>query len=201
LVKSQQIGTLGQWFWLDKQLDWYERAAQAIFGLAEKIQIADTFQSDHGTAAEELKRLWGHVQGAHLTLIWVSQDSRLFASRKAMARMDKIALRVQKLADQTDAFDPPTIKDPDLKKKLLQKIYDLSLFLEKAAPPLLAEGRSHLGIDRKPILSVTYKYLSKVSRDRARRLRGIFEVRVSRWQTRIRTLLKLVPAPNHRERN
>jgi hypothetical protein len=67
----------------DKQLDWYERAARAIFLLAEKIQIADTFQSDPDTQAGELKRLWEDVQGAHLKLSWVSYDSRLFASRKA----------------------------------------------------------------------------------------------------------------------
>ena len=171
----------------DKQLDWYERAAQAIFRLAEAIQVADTYQDEKGTPPTVLKKRWQDVQSAHLQILRVAHDARLFASKNAVAQMNRIVKRVQKVADLTEAFDPPKIKG-DEKEDLLWKIYNLSDSLEESAPPLLAEGRAHLGIDQKPIFSTSKRRLFKLSRYRARLFRAQLVTLVSPWQTKILTI-------------
>jgi len=133
----------------DKQLDWYERAARAIYSLAEKIQIAGTSE-DNAATPSALEKQWRDVQHAHLVVDRISQEAKLYASNTAVVQIDQIAKKVQKLADETEAFDPPLIK-ASLRKEMIEKIYQLSLYLEKAAPPLLSEGRLHLGIDRRRI--------------------------------------------------
>jgi hypothetical protein len=168
----------------DKQLDWYERAAQAIFRLAETIQVADTFQDEKGTPSTQLKKRWQDVQSAHLQILRVAHEARLFASKNAVAQMNRIAKRVQKVADLTEAFDPPKIKG-DEREGLLWKIYNLADFLEESAPPLLAEGRGHLGIDQKPVFTTSKRRLFRLARYRARRLRAYFGAVVFKWKKRL----------------
>jgi hypothetical protein len=174
----------------DKQLDWYERAAQAIFRLAETIQVADTYQDEKGTPPTQLKKRWQEVQSAHLQILRVAHDARLFASKNAVAQMNRIVKHVQKVADLTEAFDPPKIKDDENREDLLWKIYNLSEFLENSAPPLLAEGRAHLGIDQKPIFPTSKRRLFRLARYRARKLQTYFFtskrrlIRLARYRVR-----------------
>jgi hypothetical protein len=138
----------------DKQLDWYERAAKAIYTLAEKIEIARTFQDELPKADEEarkdaeanLRRRWVDVQTAQLVIGRVTKESRFFATAKAIAWMEKIDRRVQKVADASEAFDPPEIEEA-IRKEALEEVYCLVDWLNKACPPLIAEGVAHLGLD------------------------------------------------------
>jgi hypothetical protein len=138
----------------DKQLDWYERAAKAIYTFAERIEIARTFQDEPPKANEDarkeakvnLKRRWVDVQTAQLGIGRVTKESRFFATAKAIARMDKLDRRVQKVADASEAFDPPEIKEA-ARKEAREEVYSLVEWLNKACPPLIADGVAHLGLD------------------------------------------------------
>lgn len=130
----------------DKQLDWYERASLAIYSMAEAIQIADTFQSDKKSSAEDLAENWRAVQRAHLELDRMSHDATLYGSHVAKELLDKISKKVQKLSNETDGFTPVNIPASKRQEALIE-IYQLSTFLEKSSPALLAEARKHLGID------------------------------------------------------
>jgi hypothetical protein len=134
----------------DKQLDWYERAGRSIFGLAEKLQIAVTHHSGSDTDAQLLKESLKDVHREHLKIGRVAQESRLFASVQATTQMDQITERVQKIANETEVFDVPAVEDEKSRERHLKKMTALADFLEQSALPLLAEGRNHLGIDRKP---------------------------------------------------
>jgi hypothetical protein len=132
----------------DKKLDWYERAANAIYTLSEEIEIACTLEEPPKAKAADLKAAWRLVQQAHLKVDRVSHEAQLYASQGAITQISAIARRVQALADKTEAFDPPLIA-AESRADLIEKIYKLSAYLTKAAPPLLAEAREHLGIDKR----------------------------------------------------
>jgi hypothetical protein len=130
----------------DKQLDWYERAAKAIYSLAERIEIACTFQAESGTSEEDLKKLWTDVQTAHLRIGRVRHESRFFATAEAIVHMDNIYDRVEEVAYLSETFDPPKIVEAK-RKKALKEIFELIEWLTEACSPLIAEGVSHLGLD------------------------------------------------------
>jgi hypothetical protein len=130
----------------DKQLDWYERAARAIYGLAEKIEIACTHEDPPESPIEHRKEAWIRVQSAHLVLGRMANESHLFGSSTAISRIEAVDKRVQKIAEETEAFDPHALP-PSRFKKAVQDISELSVYLTKSARPLLAEGRTHLGIE------------------------------------------------------
>jgi hypothetical protein len=130
---------------LDKQLDWYERAARAPHGLAEKIDIAGTFQDEPKTPQKVLQGVWSDVQRAHLELDRAAQDAALYASDLALEQLSRINKVVQKVANETEAFDPPRI-DKVNQEKCMSAIYALPEKLEKARGPLLVEARRHLGL-------------------------------------------------------
>lgn len=131
----------------DKQLDWYERAAKAIYTLAEKIVVACTFQDDPSTPVEIRKKVWIAVQRAHLQIGRIAQEARFFASAEAIAQMDEIDRFVQKIADKSEAFDPLSL-ERSVRHDVVEEIYRLAERLNKACSPLIAEGVSHLGLDR-----------------------------------------------------
>jgi hypothetical protein len=68
----------------DKQLDWYERAAKAVYSLAEAIEIACTFQAQPNTSVEVRKKSWTYVQRAHLQIGRIAQESRFFGSTEPL---------------------------------------------------------------------------------------------------------------------
>jgi hypothetical protein len=142
----------------DKQLDWYERAAGAIHSLADYIQVALTSE-ENKEPAKKLEADWKNVQSAHRVLDKIFVESRLYASESAIRDITKITRKVQKVANQTEAFDPTTFK-PGTRGELLGEIDRLSNFLEDASPSLVEEGRIHLGIDRVSFLH-RLKSLSK----------------------------------------
>jgi hypothetical protein len=130
----------------DKQLDWYERAAKAVYSLAEAIDIACTFQAQPNTSVEVRKKSWTYVQRAHLQIGRIAQESRFFGSTEAIARMDEIDRFVQKVADKSEAFDPPKV-EKSKRDEIVEDIFRLSDRLNKACSPLIAEGVLHLGLD------------------------------------------------------
>ncbi len=131
----------------DKQLDWYERAVTAIHAMAEKIIIAVNYE-DEQRSSKVLAAQWREVQLAHRAIDRVAQEAPLYATDNALAVIAEIQKKVQDVADKTTAFDPPKFPEGADKYKLLKKIYALGEFLEGASPPLLREGRLHLGIGR-----------------------------------------------------
>jgi hypothetical protein len=134
----------------DKQLDWYERTDKAMHDLIQAIEIAGTFQKEHGTPADRLNRAWISVQRAHLRLGLVAEQGPLFGSRAAadqVARVDKL---VQDAANESEAFDPPKIKARG-KQEVLKLVYDLPEKLRRARKPLTAEARRHLGLDSRSL--------------------------------------------------
>jgi hypothetical protein len=95
----------------DKQLDWYERADKSLQELIEKIEIALTFQDEKGTPAADLRGNWSAVQGAHLQIDRIASQAALFASPGATKQISSAATLVQTVANKTEAFDPPYIKE------------------------------------------------------------------------------------------
>jgi hypothetical protein len=57
--------------------------------------------------------------------------------------MSKVAKEVPRVANKTEAFDPPLIPEKR-RKNAIEEIYDLSVYLEKQLTPLAAEMRRHL---------------------------------------------------------
>ena len=60
--------------------------------------------------------------------------------------MDEIDRFVQKVADKSEAFDPPKI-ERSRRDEIVEDISRLSARLNKACSPLIAEGVLHLGLD------------------------------------------------------
>ena len=157
-IASALMGFIGSWLGaqmalsnfkrqraFEKQLDWYERAARALHGLAEKIDIAVTFQAESTTPKKVLQGVWSDVQRAHLELDRAAQDAALYASDVALELLSHINKVVQEVANQTEAFDPPKI-DKVNQERSMSAIYALPKRLEKAREPLLVEARRHLGL-------------------------------------------------------
>lgn len=130
----------------DKRLDWYERAAKSLRHLAQRIEIAMTFQREEDVDPEFLEKLWRQIQSAHLDLDEIVHEAGFYGSAAAIALMNKIGHTVQGVADSTEAFDPDAIGE-ELRDAALEKVDGLVARLRKAHAPLVAEGRRHLGLD------------------------------------------------------
>jgi hypothetical protein len=131
----------------DKQLDWYERADKSLQEMIEKIEIALTFQEEQGIPAADLKGNWIAVQGAHLRIDRIASQAPLFASPVATKQISSAAALVQMVADKTEAFDPPSIKEGKKRVEALELIDTLPDKLRKMQKPLTIEARRHLGFD------------------------------------------------------
>lgn len=130
----------------DRQLDWYERMLKAIYELAQRIEIAATFQSELKTNREHLVKVWRDVQLAHLDLDSCANQAALYGSAEAAQLTTKIASSVQKVANEMDAFDvqvPPKTRHEKL--ELIERLPDR---LRSEAKPLAREARRHLGLIR-----------------------------------------------------
>jgi hypothetical protein len=124
----------------DKQLDWYERMIRALHSMAQKIEIAATFEEE-GDDKENRARCWRAVQGSHLDLESLSAEANLYGSDEAAKKTARILASVQGVADETEAFDAEDAgENLELINRLPQK-------LRKAAEPLAVEARKHLGLD------------------------------------------------------
>jgi hypothetical protein len=148
-------GFIGSWFGaqlalsgfkqqraFDKQLDWYERADKSLQEMIEKIEIVLTFQEE-GRSSEGN---WSAVQGAQLQIDRIASQAALFASSDANRQISSAAAAVQRVADETAAFDPPRIKK-EKRDEALELIGDLPDELRKMQKPLIIEARRHLGFD------------------------------------------------------
>jgi hypothetical protein len=129
----------------DRQIDWYERMTRSLREMAERIEIALTFQDEGGHDASYLTRLWREVQVAHLALDRCAQEAALYASEMAIRTAESIADCVQDVADTTDAFDPRA-GPIELGVRKLAQIRALPEKLYLSAKPLAVEARRHLGI-------------------------------------------------------
>jgi hypothetical protein len=127
----------------DKQLAWYERTIRAMYHLAERIEIASTFQSDKAARPAVRKEKWCEVQDAHVDLDAAVNEARLFGSNEAARNCARICKSVQEVADETEAFDLPNHRRIVAKLPLID---DLAGKLQAAAKPLSEEARRHLGI-------------------------------------------------------
>jgi TPR repeat protein len=131
----------------DKQLDWYEKADERLQDLIEKIEIALTYQEEQGIPAANRTANWEDVQGAHLHIDRIASQAALFASPIATRLISTAAALVQTVADKTEAFDPPIIKDEKKKSEALKLIDTLPDKLRKTERQLIIEARRHLGFD------------------------------------------------------
>jgi hypothetical protein len=127
----------------EKQLAWYEQMIRALHFLAERIEIASTFQDEEGTAHERLVDVWQQVQGAHVDLEAAINEAVLYGSVEAAKRCARIAKKVQDVADETEAFDLANHPEVVSKLPLIDK---LPSELLQTAKPLAQEARRHLGI-------------------------------------------------------
>lgn len=129
----------------DRQLDWYERMIRALYDLAQKIDIALTFQDESKPDPKHLITVWRDVQKAHLTLEKLSQEAALYGSKDAHERAVAIMSTVQKVANETAGFDPFCVEADEL-PDAIELIRTLPDLLSDAAKPIAAEARRHLGI-------------------------------------------------------
>ncbi|RYY83177.1 MAG: hypothetical protein EOO15_21815 [Chitinophagaceae bacterium] len=118
---------------------------RAIFNLAQRIEIASTFQSEKTADPGLLQKMWRKVQDAHLTLDDVTNEAGLYGSEKAVEAISAIAVTVQELADETEAFDPPLLPAAK-RKKALEKLDALPDRLRQDVAPVVKEARKILGI-------------------------------------------------------
>jgi len=127
----------------DRQLDWYERMIRALHDMALRIDIAVTLKDDSSTSREVLAEVWQKVQRCHIELERLVSEAPLYASTEAAKRSDRISGDVQKVADETEAFDPVNHKLTDEQMEL---VVGLTERLRRAAKPLAIEARRHLGM-------------------------------------------------------
>lgn len=127
----------------DKQLAWYEQMIKALHYLAERIEIASTFQDETLTSHERLVDVWQQVQGAHIDLEAAINEAVLYGSTEAAKSCARISKVVQDVAEETEAFD--LANHPEVVAKL-PLIDELPPKLRRAAKPLAEEARRHLGI-------------------------------------------------------
>jgi hypothetical protein len=118
---------------------------RALLDMAEHIEIASTFQDDPATDPGHLRGVWSNVQRSHLVLDRLSYEAALYASDEAISTSRKIADSVQRIADDTDAFDPQSGGRDDVAPRV-ERIRGLLPKLYRATEPLGAEARRHLGI-------------------------------------------------------
>jgi hypothetical protein len=135
----------------DKQLEWYEQANKSLQEMIEKIDIALTFQREKGTPEANLKGNWSAVQGAHLEVDRIASRAALFASPDAARQISSAAVLVQNVANETEAFDPPSIKDSKKREEAIKRIEPLPEKLTKMQKQLIIEARRHLGFDTRGI--------------------------------------------------
>jgi hypothetical protein len=127
----------------DLQLAWYEKMIKALHYLAERIEIASTFQEDNKSSHELLAEQWETVQIAHIRLEDSANMAGLYGSAEAARNCARISKVVQKVAEKTEAFD--LANHPEVVGKL-ELIDALPPKLREAAKPLAEEVRRHLGI-------------------------------------------------------
>ena len=127
----------------EKQLGWYEEMIKSLHYLAERIEIASTFQEDEKSTSELRTEQWEKVQIAHVRLEASTNEAALYGSAEAAKNCAKISEVVQEVAEETQAFDLPNY--PELVQKL-SLIDELPSKLRRAAKPLAKEARRHLGI-------------------------------------------------------
>lgn len=129
----------------DRRLDWHERAVRAVFALAQRIEIASTFQDEKNSDPEFLQKMWRKVQDAHLTVDDVANEAGLYASTKAVNAINNIAMRVQEIANKTEGFDPLLIA-PAKRRKALDEITALPDSLRQEISPIVKGARMLLGL-------------------------------------------------------
>jgi len=128
----------------DRQLDWYERVIRSLHDLAQKIEIAVTFQRE-ATEPQSVMGCWRNVQHCHLVLDSIAVEADLYGSSNAAKMTSQIVADVQELANATEAFDPSSWEE-DAAEDLLNLVEDLPDKLRTAAKPLADEARRHLGL-------------------------------------------------------
>jgi TIR domain len=127
----------------DRQLAWYEKMIAALHHLAERIEIASTFQEDNKSSHELLAEQWEKVQIAHIQLEESANMAGLYGSAEAVRNCARISKVVQKVAEETEAFD--LANHPEAVAKL-ELIDALPPKLREAAKPLAKDVRRLLGI-------------------------------------------------------
>jgi ABC-type arginine transport system permease subunit len=130
----------------DRQLDWYERMLRAIYDFAQRVEIAVTFQGEARSGQELLNRVWSDVQKAHLEVDRCASEAALYGSETATKIASKIATAIQKVAEETDAFDPRS--PPESTADKIELIEALPSRMRSDARPLALEARRHLGLIR-----------------------------------------------------
>jgi TIR domain len=129
----------------DRQLTWYETTIRALQEMAQKIDVAITFQDEPGTTPDLLGGVWRDVQNAHLALERIAIEAPLYASDEGLKVIKTILAQVQAVANATEAFDPPKCKPSSL-KGALKRIEDLSEKLTRAIKPLAQQVRALLDV-------------------------------------------------------
>jgi len=119
----------------DRRLDWYERTIRAFHDLAQKLEIALTFQEENAPE-DTLVHVWRDVQHAHLVFDTVTAEGELYASAAALRRTRSMVAQVQESADLTDAFDLRGVRGHS------DALHSAAQRLRKAASPLAQEARS-----------------------------------------------------------
>jgi hypothetical protein len=128
----------------EKRMAWYEQTIRALHYLAERIEIASTYQDEKDKhPPERLAEVWQEVQGAHIDMEAVINEGILYGSEEAIKNCARIVKAVQDIADVSEAFD--LAKHPEVVDKL-PLIDQLPAKLRRAARPLAREARQHLGV-------------------------------------------------------
>ena len=125
----------------DRRLQWYERMVKALHELAQKIEIAITFEEDPRYAGSEFRaKSWIAVQRAHLELENASVEAAAYGTRSHNTAMEAIFATVQDVANDTAGFDESDVGAN------LERIRELPDKLRAASTPLRDEIRKQLGI-------------------------------------------------------
>ena len=75
----------------------------------------------------------------------IASQAPLFASPVAIGQISSAATIVQKIGNETEAFDPPSIKDSNKREEAIKRIETLPDKLSKMQRQLINEARRHLG--------------------------------------------------------
>lgn len=125
----------------DRRLMWFERIVKALHDLAQKIEIAITFQEDERYADTEFRpKAWIGVQRAHLELDSAAVEAKVYGTRAHNTTIDAIVADVQDVANDTEGFDESDVGGQ------LERIRELPAKLRAASDPLRDEIRRQLRI-------------------------------------------------------
>lgn len=122
----------------DRRLEWYERMLRTLVNFSLELEVAATIAEQAAARAAGGAADWHPVQMAHLEFIRVSAEVYLYGTDGAVALIRRGEAAVQRVADETDAFDSAA--------EYLGTVWALARLLKRVGHLIATDARAHLAL-------------------------------------------------------